>query len=214
MPGGETGLDIEHAHGSTDALNALWLPVNEGNNTVERLKKEIEDCSIYGVKTLVLHLTNGSHPPDVSEIGIERIAKLVSIAEKEKVNLAFENIRLPQHLETVLSRFSGSERVGFCYDAGHQHYWTKDKDWLLTQKERVFAVHLHDNWGDKDAHLPPLDGNINWREEISKITHSRVNLTVTQMADWKYSFESRFTKFFSFSLCHNSYNRFCSAFSE
>ena len=177
------GLETEHAHGSTEALNALWLPGSNGDGTLDRLKKEISDCRAYGIETLVLHLTNGSNPPPVSPEGMRRMAQLVSCAEREKIRLAFENIRLPDHLDAVLSAFSQSEWVGLCYDAGHQHYWSPEKDWLSEQKERVFAIHLHDNFGDRDAHLPPLEGNIQWASLLQKIQQSSYRGSVTLEAE-------------------------------
>ena len=33
-------------------------------------------------------------------------------------------------------------------------------------RDLVSSVHLHDNHGDKDEHLPPFDGTIDWPEAI------------------------------------------------
>ncbi|HKE09807.1 MAG TPA: hypothetical protein VKB48_18385, partial [Candidatus Acidoferrum sp.] len=31
-----------------------------------------------------------------------------------------------------------------------------------TMREQIVSAHIHDNLGDKDAHLPPYDGSIDW----------------------------------------------------
>jgi len=33
-------------------------------------------------------------------------------------------------------------------------------------RELVASVHLHDNHGEKDEHLPPYDGSIDWKSAI------------------------------------------------
>jgi len=33
-------------------------------------------------------------------------------------------------------------------------------------RELVASVHLHDNHGEKDEHLPPYDGSIDWQNAI------------------------------------------------
>ena len=162
------GLSIENAHATTDNLNVLWLTGSEGERTFSELSAEIRDCADAEISTLVLHLTNGSNPPGVSSVGMGRVERLVRIAEQENVRLAFENMRVSQHIDAVLGSFS-SPVVGFCYDSGHENYWSRDRDWLELYGDRLFAVHLHDNLGDRDAHLIPFDGCVDWSEKMKQL---------------------------------------------
>lgn len=171
-------LYIENVHAATNNLNAIWLNGDDGNRTIFELIKEIEDCSLYSVKTIVLHLTKGSNPPPVSKIGIERIERLITLAEKHSVCLAFENVRLPQHTRYILDKYH-SPFVGLCYDSGHENYWSPDINWLDLYSDRIFAIHLHDNNGDMDSHLIPFDGSIDWSEKAKAIAASSYNGTVT-----------------------------------
>lgn len=161
-------LFIENAHATTDNLNSLWLEGTDGDRTCAELFAEICDCAEYGVRTMVLHLTNGSSPPPVSTIGLNRIEQLVRLAQKKNVRLAFENMRLAEHTCTVLELFR-CQHVGFCYDSGHERYWTADMDWLSGYGDRLFAIHLHDNFGDNDSHLIPYDGCIDWPVKLRQI---------------------------------------------
>lgn len=172
------GLHIENAHATTDNLNAIWTEGSKGDCVLSELKQEVIDCSEFGIKTLVVHLTNGNAPPPVSSIGISRIEQLIKLAELLKVQLAFENVRKPEHIRYVLDSFL-SPYVGLCYDSGHEHFWSPDIDWLHEYGTRVFAIHLHDNNGDKDSHLLPFDGTIDWVKKSKQIANSAYTGTIT-----------------------------------
>lgn len=172
------GLHIENAHADTKSLNSLWLEGDEGNDILLELKREVLDCAKYGMETLVLHLTNGNTPPLISALGISRVEQLIRLAEQEGIRLAFENVRKPEHTRWILDHFTGPT-VGLCYDSGHEHFWTPEVDWLVEYGNRVFAIHLHDNNRDGDAHLIPFDGTVNWSETIKKIAASSYSGAIT-----------------------------------
>ena len=177
-------LKIDHAHASYANMNTLWLPGNEGNRTALRLLREIADAAEFGIETLVLHLTNGSTPPPVSAEGLSRIEYLVRLAEDSGIKLAFENVRVPQHTQAVLDEFT-APHVGLGFDAGHAHLWAPEMDWLTLYKDRVFAIHLHDNMGDDDTHQLPMDGGINWIDTMKKLAASSYTGSITLESDFR-----------------------------
>ena len=177
------GLVIENVHAMTDGLNMLWNDKVGGEQTLTELLTEIEDCSRYGVKTIVIHLTNGKNPPAISEMGIARIEKMIALAERNKVQLAFENVSVSKHLKYILDNYD-SPYVGMCYDSGHEHCWTSDVDWLGLYRKRIFAIHLHDNDGNKDAHLLPFEGTIDWDLKMRKIAESSYAGSITIEAEY------------------------------
>ena len=177
-------LKIEHAHASFANMNALWLSGSDGNRTCNRLLHEIDDCAEFGIKTLVLHLTNGSTPPPVSASGMERVQHLVRLAESDGVKLAFENVRVPQHTQAVLDHFD-SPAIGLCYDTGHEHFFTPDTDWLNLYSDRVFALHLHDNDGTADDHRIPFTGTIDWDKKLAAIAASGYTGSITVEIDFR-----------------------------
>ena len=172
------GLHIENAHATTDNLNALWTDTSEGDCVLSEFKQEVVECSEFGIKALVIHLTNGNTPPPISSIGICRIEQLIKLAEHLKIQLAFENVRKSEHVRYVLDSFL-SPCVGLCYDSGHEHIWSPDIDWLNEYGTRVFAIHLHDNNGDRDSHLVPFDGTIDWIRKSKQIAKSSYTGTIT-----------------------------------
>jgi sugar phosphate isomerase/epimerase len=63
----------------------------------------------------------------------------------------------------------------FNFDIGHAHLAELPEDERLENsflplRDLVSSVHLHDNHGDKDEHLPPFDGTIDWRAAIKLLS--------------------------------------------
>lgn len=177
-------MHIENVHAGTDNLNALWYPGQSGEQTLAELLRETEECAEYGVNTMVLHLTNGKNPPSVTPEGVARLEKLVLLAERSRVRLAFENMRTPSHTEYVLDHFA-SPFVGFCYDSGHHHLWTAEYDWLGKYANRLLAIHLHDNTGAWDAHRIPFDGAVDWQRVTERLKTSSYRGAITLEAEFR-----------------------------
>ena len=55
--------------------------------------------------------------------------------------------------------------IGICLDIGHAHTAGTIDD-FLRHKDRVINVHVHDNLGDWDSHLPVGDGNIDFKKVL------------------------------------------------
>ena len=59
--------------------------------------------------------------------------------------------------------------LGLCYDSGHGHLMDdKGLDYLDKFKDRLMALHIHDNNGLGDQHQPPFCGTLDW-ERFAKI---------------------------------------------
>jgi sugar phosphate isomerase/epimerase len=46
-------------------------------------------------------------------------------------------------------------------------------------RELVASAHIHDNHGDKDEHLPPYDGSIDWPSALPLLLSTSVDLPLT-----------------------------------
>ncbi len=59
---------------------------------------------------------------------------------------------------------AGAPAVGFCLDVGHASCFnsTPAETWWNTMGPHVIELHLHDNAGDFDWHLPPGEGLVDW----------------------------------------------------
>lgn len=155
------GLFVENIHTPFLGVNHLWSESCDGDAYESILASCIRDCSVYGIPTAVVHISQSDAPPPPNRLGLDRIKRLVEIAERKNVNIALENLRRLEHLEYVLSDIQ-SPRLGFCYDSGHENCYAKGADLLAQYGFRLMALHLHDNDGSSDQHLVPGEGAIDW----------------------------------------------------
>ena len=155
------GLKILFAHLGYSNINQIWDSGEFGDKLIEDYKKDILDCKKNGINLVVMHLASKAGPQVIDEIGLNRIKKIVAFAEELNIKIAFENTRIYNVLEYVFNNIK-SDIIGLCLDSGHLHCHFKDVfDWKKF-KNKIFAIHFHDNIGQQDEHLLPFDGTINW----------------------------------------------------
>ncbi len=155
------GLFIENIHTPFEGINCLWEDGIAGDDFEKKLSDCITDCFKYEIPTAVLHVSQGDNPPPPNQIGLDRLKRLVEIAERKNINIALENLRKPKYLDFVFANIQ-SDRLGFCYDSGHENCYTKGTDLLSQYGSKLMALHLHDNDGTDDQHMIPGEGLIDW----------------------------------------------------
>lgn len=111
------GLEIDYVHAPADNPNALWLDNIDGDSYLNQLLSCIEDCRRHDIPTAVIHVTRLSSRPPVTQLGIDRIKRLVDLAEQKQVNLALENLDSISHLDYIYKELQ-SDRLGFAMTAG------------------------------------------------------------------------------------------------
>ncbi|MHC1746973.1 MAG: TIM barrel protein [Cellulosilyticaceae bacterium] len=79
-----------------------------------------------------------------------------------------------KHLNYIFANIQ-SERLDFCYDSGHEYYNHPETDCLSRYGDKLFAVHLDDNFGDDDTHLLPFDGAVDWNKAIISTSQNEHN---------------------------------------
>ena len=183
----ELGLDIIFAHLGYQNINEIWKEQKEGEKLVERYKNDIKNCKQNGIPMVIMHLTSGKNPPMYNEIGLKRIKKIIQYAKENDIKVAFENTKIPGYLEYVLENIQ-DENVGICFDAGHYHVHFDDQFNFEFFKNKIFAVHLHDNDKSDDLHLLPFDGTINWEDVIHKLKQYGYNGPVTMELCYRYEY--------------------------
>jgi sugar phosphate isomerase/epimerase len=174
----KAGLEIENVHMPFEETNYIWTDSINAEAIVERNKNCILDCAKHNIPTAVMHLTNGDTPPPFWQIGLDRIKSIIDLAERKNVNIAIENLRNPQSLQLVFSNIK-SNKLGFCYDSGHENCYTKGVDFLELYGDKLMALHLHDNDGSDDQHRIIGEGTINWNSVASKLKATNYKGAVT-----------------------------------
>ena len=181
------GLNIIFAHLGYKNINDLWKECDEGNKLVENYKKDIKICKQNNIPMVVMHLTSKKVAPNYNEIGLERIREIVNYAKELDIKVAFENTKIKGYLEYVIQNLD-NDNVGICYDAGHCHVHFNDEFPYEMFKNKIFAVHLHDNDKSDDLHLLPFDGTIDWEKLIKKLRDCNYEGPITLEPCYRYDY--------------------------
>jgi sugar phosphate isomerase/epimerase len=97
--------------------------------------------------------------------------------------IALENVyeRTPEPLKRLLGALD-SPQARFCFDAGHAHAFGDSAPglWIDALGDRLGEIHIHDNRGKTDEHLPVGEGSIPFRELFALLRerHLRPILTI------------------------------------
>jgi len=68
-----------------------------------------------------------------------------------------------------------------CFDFGHHHVFGKIpfQEWLFyLNPQRHLHFHIHDNKGDRDTHLPPGRGSIDWFKVKKALSRLEVDYSI------------------------------------
>lgn len=146
---------------------------------IERIKFAIDFAVIFEARSVVLHSGFDSwHHEKESwlERTINSMEELVGYASASEMPLMLENVYEPDpeiHRE-IFNRIE-SPFLGFCLDAGHATVFSKTApiDWLKGVGDRLGHMHIHDNMGKQDDHLPPGSGVIEFDTIFSWVSNHR-----------------------------------------
>ncbi len=160
-----------------------------GKKLERNLIKDVKVAYKYGFKCVVVHLKG-----ETSQIGFERLKRVLKFCEKYNVPLALEN--LSRNAKTLEETFKNveSDYLKFCWDVGHNNAFTPDIDFATIYRDKLITLHLHDNLGayvedeiykeigytniyktnegrtyNPDMHTLNKYGNINWVEVAKRL---------------------------------------------
>lgn len=109
-------------------------------------------------------------------------APLVEQAAAFSVKLALENVfeEDPVILSRLLSAID-SPFFGYCLDSGHGKLFSKVPivDWIEVLGSRLLELHLHDNHGQADDHLPLGQGEIDFQSIFSALQRKKLQPIIT-----------------------------------
>jgi len=148
---------------------SLHAPINEGwdissvddgvrEKSVRRTRLAAERLLALGGDVLVVHPGRGRDQD-------EDVSKRMSQSERSLTdpNEVFDE---PADLRALIDRFD-EDVVGICFDSSHANILRDGVETAKVFQGRVMSVHLSDNDGRGDDHLPPFEGNIDWEGVLS-----------------------------------------------
>ena len=103
------------------------------------------------------------------------IEHLRAFAKPLGVRILLENIPneicTPEKLVEFIHT-SHFEDIGVCFDFGHAHIMSDVPQAFGTVKKYVQSTHVHDNAKDRDSHLWPGSGSIDWKQAMELLRSS------------------------------------------
>lgn len=167
-------LPFYHAFGTPEFRYIGFADPNPAHRALmgDKMRAILALCEPLDCRCLVLHPTSTSGR-DGANIRRLRAALdwFAPECRRRGARIALENIMAPESrteiLATVCADYDGL--VGICLDTGHAHI-DGGLIWQIHNAgERLIALHVHDNHGGHDEHLPPGNGTIDWPAALSAL---------------------------------------------
>ncbi|MHC1567427.1 MAG: sugar phosphate isomerase/epimerase family protein [Candidatus Syntropharchaeia archaeon] len=174
--------EIEEVCESTNLIISVHAPFSDLNlasvnqpiweETIRQMSACVENSGDFAdicvVHPGILSPLGAQIPEKAWEQMIFGLRKLCDIAEEYGMMIGVENMI---NLEPLLGRFPDEllgivetvdrDNIGIVFDVGHANTMNVIDEFLEVD---VVHVHVHDNFGEKDEHLPPGHGNIEWKK--------------------------------------------------
>ncbi|HEV1994402.1 MAG TPA: sugar phosphate isomerase/epimerase family protein [Candidatus Acidoferrum sp.] len=143
---------------------------------MDELKRAIDVAEELSFPRMVFHMgsTRETADPRKRDAAFSSLEHLILHARHLGVAICVENTTSEMGDPSYLRAFVDETRLTglrFNFDVGHAHLAELPEDERLEKsfsplRELVSSVHVHDNHGEKDEHLPPFDGTIDWPAAI------------------------------------------------
>lgn len=152
------------------------------------LEQSIQTADRLGATKGVVHGTNTerSYPTKADHV-YESLDTLQEIGEAHDLELCAENVSAtPMRVEEFPALFENTD-VSMTLDTGHASVEGQDSASLAAfvadHADRVSHVHLHDNAGDSDDHLPLGMGRLDFEEILAPLRESDWDVTLSLETD-------------------------------
>lgn len=143
---------------------------------MDEFKRAIDVAEELPFSRMVLHMggSRETADPRKRDAAFSTLEHLVLHAKHVGVTLCVENTSSEMGQPAYLRSFVDETRLTglrFNFDVGHAHLSEEAEAERIAKafepmRELVASVHLHDNHGEKDEHLPPYEGAIDWESSI------------------------------------------------
>jgi sugar phosphate isomerase/epimerase len=160
-------------------------------DAMDELKRAIDVAEELPYSRLVLHMGGSRETANgrKRDAAFSSLEHLILHARHAGVTITVENTTSEMGDPAYLRAFVEETRLTglrFNFDIGHANLADGPaeeripKSWQ-PMRDLVAAVHLHDNHGEKDEHLPPFDGGIDWDQAVHTLATApdAANLHIT-----------------------------------
>jgi len=163
-----TERELSPTRESSAPLSISDLERTRRLEAVDEIKRVLDMAEDMPFRYLVQHFGSSRDDADPRrfDAAFNSLEHLHIFAKQRGVTIALENT--PGELGTPanLRQFIADTRLTdlrLCFDIGHAHLEGGVLPNLEIMRDLVVTAHIHDNHGDKDEHLPPYQGDIDWK---------------------------------------------------
>jgi sugar phosphate isomerase/epimerase len=143
---------------------------------MDEFKRAIDVAEDLPYSRMILHMggSRETADPRKRDAAFSTLEHLVLHGHHRGVTICIENTPSEMGDPTYLRAFVEETRLSglrFNFDVGHANLCDGPEEERIQMcfeplRELVASVHLHDNHGEKDEHLPPYAGSIDWSNAI------------------------------------------------
>jgi sugar phosphate isomerase/epimerase len=140
-------------------------------DSTDEIKRSIEIGDYLPFRYLVLHmgLPNEEYETKKFDAALTSIEHLKIFTKQRGVKILLENtpneLSSPERLAEFI-HYSRLSDLKVCFDTGHAHMAGGVGPAFQALKPLIASTHVHDNRREKDDHLMPFDGQIDWTETV------------------------------------------------
>lgn len=141
---------------------------------MDEIKRAVEVAEHMPFRFLVQHIgkSDESDDPRKFEWAMSGIEHLRAFCRQLGVTLLVENtpndLATPEKLKELLKTLHYPD-LGVCFDTGHAHITSSVHQAFGVLEPHIRSTHVHDNKRDRDAHLWPGEGTIDWNETMQAL---------------------------------------------
>jgi sugar phosphate isomerase/epimerase len=144
-------------------------------DAVDEIKRVLDLAEYFPFRYLIQHVCSSREPfdPRKWDAAFSSLEHLAVFAKQRGVTIALENTPGEMATPANLRHFVAETRLAelrFCFDCGHAHMEEGVESSFETMRELVATTHVHDNHGEKDEHLMPFEGTIDWNAALKLLS--------------------------------------------
>ena len=174
-----TSRDLSATRESGQPLSICEVERVRRIEAMDEFKRAIDIAEELPFPRMVLHMggTRETADPRKRDAAFSSLEHLILHARHLGVTICVENTTSEMGDPAYLRAFVDETRLTglrFNFDIGHAHLADgvaeeRVEKGFAPLRELVVGVHLHDNRGEKDEHLPPYEGTIDWPAAIKTL---------------------------------------------
>lgn len=172
------GLICNQAHAPFDFKR--YDHIDMSNEHYCQVVRSIKAAAILGAENIIIHAIGNPTDFDFWKANLEYYRSLIPYADEAGIHIAVENTPVLYMRDTTKNCYLGkfpspelmnrfldeldSKTIVTCVDVGHTNICGSTPANYISGmgKERLRALHIHDNDGTADQHMLPYNGSIDW----------------------------------------------------